>query len=113
MSETAHPIDLQEQLSRLYRGNTDRIKSEHSLVSATGAAPAAWTIKILGLNSYNLYDIQQVQITTIGVTPSTVGGSDTTAFNLAEPFNAPGSVAAGTYAVMWRVGNKNVFYVKP
>jgi hypothetical protein len=32
------------------------------------------------------------------------------AVNLAEPFLDEGTLSAGTYAIMSRVGDKNVFY---
>jgi len=40
-------------------------------------------------------------------------GKQTQAANLAESFHEQGTLAAGTYAVMAMVGNKNVFYAKP
>jgi hypothetical protein len=41
----------------------------------TDAMPPAWTIKILSLDSYNLYNVQLVNITTPGDTPSVVSGN--------------------------------------
>jgi hypothetical protein len=37
----------------------------------------------------------------------------TKAVNMAESFTQTGTLPAGTYAVMARVGGKNVFHVKP
>ena len=112
MSRTTNSVDLQEQLSRLSRAESG-IRDESTLVAATGAMAAAWTIKVLSLDSYNRYNVEQVRITAVGISPGPVGGSETKAFNVAEPFDQTGSVSAGTYAVMWRAGDKNVFYVKP
>ena len=113
MSEGAGVLDVQEQLSRLARQSDQAITEERSLVTATGTAPAAWTIEVVSLREYNVYNVEQVQITMVGSDPAPVGGSATTAFNLAEAFNSDGNVSAGTYAVMWRVGGVNVFYVEP
>ena len=113
MSEGAGVVGVQEQLSRLSRQGSQALQDEQALVTATGAAPAAWTIKIVSLDDYNVYNVEQVQITAAGSNPAPVGGSATTAFNLAEAFDSDGNISAGTYAVMWRVGGVNVFYVTP
>ena len=113
MSEGAGVLGVQEQLSRLGRQGSQAIQDEQSLVTATGTAPAGWTVKVVSLDEYNVYNVEQVQITTAGSLPALVGGSATTAFNVAEAFDSDGNVSAGTYAVMWRVGGVNVFYVEP
>lgn len=113
MSKQSGNIELAEKVGRLERRGRERISGEHSIVAATGATAAAWTIKVVSLDSHNLYNVRQVLIGSAGSNPAVVGGSDTTAFNIAESFTATGSVAAGTYAVMWRVGGKNVFYAVP
>jgi len=38
-------------------------------------------------------------------------GQQVQAVNLAEPFLEAGQLSAGTYAIMFKVGEKNVFYV--
>jgi len=105
--------DIQQKLSRLIRENSLGIQNEQNLVKATGTLPPSWTVRIKSLNSYNRYEVEQVQIKSPGINPSLVSGSSTLAYNLAESFIASGNLNAGTYAVMWRAGNKNVFYVKP
>jgi len=40
-------------------------------------------------------------------------GEPMQATNLAESFLTQGSLAAGTYALMCRVGDNNVFYATP
>jgi len=47
-----------------------------------------------------------------GSLPVEIGG-EMQAVNLAESFLEDGQLSAGTYAVMSRVGDKNVFHVKP
>jgi|GEM_PF-593706 len=112
MTDGTNNVELQEKLARLARRSGQGIQDELALVRATGAMPPAWTIKILSLDSYNLYNVQLVNITTPGDTPSVVSG-DLQAYNVAEPFTEDGSISSGMYAVMWRVGKNNVFYVKP
>jgi hypothetical protein len=113
LADVAGGMDLQEQVSRLRRREGQGIPDETALVTATGAAPAAWTVEIVSNVEKNLYTVRQVKILSVGVTPVTVGGSETQAFNLAESFLAAGALAAGTYAVMWRVGDRNVINVEP
>jgi len=113
MVQEAGSTALQEQLSRLRREGAGQLRQEGALVTAPGAMPPAWAVKVIGRQSYNLYNVEQVEIVAAGFNPTPVTGSETAAYNLAESFVAQGSVAEGTYAVMWRAGSKNVFYVKP
>lgn len=112
MAEANQAIEMQERLARLQRSQQAR-QAESVLVAASGAAPPAWLIEVIGSIEYNLYEVRQVRISSSGMAPAPVGGSTTEAFNIAESFTAAGTLTAGTYAVMWRVGDKNVFYVKP
>ena len=105
--------DLQEQVARLRRREGKGIPDESALVTATGAAPAAWTVEVVGNVEKNLYTVRQVKILSVGVPPVTISGSETQAFNLAESFLTAGQLTAGTYAVMWRVGDRNVIQVEP
>ena len=106
-------IDMQESLARLNREQGQGVKDEYALVAASGAMLPAWMIEVVSNAEYNLYNVRQVRILSPGVEPVTLSGSETEAFNLAESFLSTGSVAAGTYAVMWRAGDQNVFYVIP
>ena len=104
--------ELQEELAKLKRRQRDSERPERAVVTATGTVPPAWAIKVLSLDSYNVYDVQLVDIKLPGVPPSPVTGS-LKAYNLAESFTSNGSLSAGTYAVMWRVGKNYVFNVGP
>ena len=113
MTDNINGVVLQEKLARLSRVNSAGIKEEQAMVAATGTQPPAWTIEVVSLDSYNLYNVRQVNITTPGSDPVGVTGSNTQAYNLAESFTSSGSVLPGTFAVMWRGGSDNVFYVIP
>ena len=113
MSDNTNGIELQENLSRLSRADTRGLKDEGTLVTATGTQPPAWAIKIVSLDSYNLYNVRQVNIYLTGADPVEVTGSNTKAYNLSESFTETGTVPEGTFAVMWRVGNNNVFHITP
>lgn len=106
-------VNLDEVVSRLKRRDSEAFDYEQARVTTTGASPAAWIVKILSLDSYNIYNVQQVGLSLPGYAPIPLSNSATQAVNIAEPFESTGSLASGTYAVMWRVGTANVFAVAP
>jgi hypothetical protein len=71
---------------------------------------AAWAVKVKSLSSYNVYNVRSVEIGDPGTLPVELGGQ-MQAVNMAESFLADGQLSAGTYAIMFRVGDKNVFHV--
>ncbi len=91
--------------------NTESLK-EVSVVTSPGARTAAWAVKVKSLSSYNLYNVCAMQIGEPGSLPVEIG-QQMQAVNLAESFLNQGTLSAGTYAVMTRAGDKNVFYAKP
>ena len=82
---------------------------EVSVVTSPGARAAGWAVKVKSLFSYNVYNVRVVVIGDAGTLPVEIG-AQTEAVNLAESFLQDGQLSAGTYAVMFRVGEKNVFY---
>ena len=110
MSNGANTSDTQQLLERLARvGSQDR--GEISVVASPGARVAAWAVKIKSLSSYNVYNVRAVEIGEAGSLPVEIGGQ-MQAVNLAESFLEDGQLSAGTYAVMSRVGDKNIFYAQ-
>jgi hypothetical protein len=82
---------------------------EVSVVTSPGARAAAWAVKVKSNSSYNVYNVVAVVIGDAGTVPSEIG-KQMQAVNLAESFLEEGTLPAGTYTVMFRVGDKNVFY---
>ncbi len=111
MSDGANIVNGQQILERLARKGSEQIQ-EVSVVTSPGARTAAWAVKVKSNSSYNVYDVVAVVIGDAGSIPVEIG-QQTLAVNLAESFQQQGTLSAGTYAVMFRVGDKNVFYVKP
>lgn len=110
MSNGANTSDTQQLLERLARvGSQDR--GEISVVASPGARVAAWAVKIKSLSSYNVYNVRAVEIGDPGSLPVEIG-EQMQAVNLAESFLEDGQLSAGTYAVMSRVGDKNIFYAQ-
>ncbi len=85
---------------------------EISIVTSPGARATAWAIKVKSHSSYNVYNVITVVIGGPGSLPAEIG-KQTQAINLAESFYEQGTLPEGTYAVMSRVGDKNVFYAIP
>jgi len=111
MSNAAEIIESQQVLERLSREGLQGV-AEIAVVTSPGARTAAWAVKVKNLSSYNIYNVITVVIHAPGAIPSEIG-QETQAVNLAEPFTQQGTLPAGTYAIMSRVGDKNVFCVKP
>ena len=109
MSSGANFVDSQELLARLGRRGSEVIR-EVSVVTSPGARAAAWAIKVKSLSSYNVYNVRAVEIGGPGTLPVEIGGQ-MQAVNMAESFLGDGGLSAGTYAIMFRVGDKNIFYV--
>ena len=111
MSETISNDDSRQVLERLTRQGSQGTE-EVAVVTSPGARTAAWAVKVKSNSSYNIYNVVTVIITAPGLAPSEIG-KQVEAVNLAESFTQQGMLPAGTYTVMSRVGDKNVFYVKP
>ena len=103
--------DNQQVLQRLAREGSKSMQ-ETSAVTSPGARAAAWAIKVKSHSSYNVYNVITVVIGAAGTVPLEMG-QQTQAVNLAESFESEGTLSTGTYAMMSRVGDKNVFYAVP
>ena len=111
MSNTTRSVSSQQTLDRLCREGSQGA-SEIAVVTSPGARTAAWTVKVKSHSSYNVYNVIAVVIGDAGSEPSEIG-QQMQAVNLAESFTEQGTLPAGTYAIMVRVGGKNVFYAEP
>jgi len=106
-----HVTDQTQLLADLAReGSQDR--REASVVVSPGAGVTAWAVKVKSHVAYNVYKVRAVVVGDAGAIPPEMG-EQMEATNLAESFLGQGSLPAGNYAVMCRVGDKNVFYAKP
>ena len=108
MSNGANIVNSQEILERLSRQGSQETR-ETSVVTSPGARAAAWAVKVKSNSSYNVYNVRAVVIGDAGSLPSEIG-QEMQAVNLAESFLQTGQLVAGTYAVMFKVGEKYVFY---
>lgn len=111
MSNAANIANRQQVLDRLSRAGSQGT-GEIAVVTSPGARAAAWAVKVKSNSSYNVYNVVAVVIYDAGSVPTEIGWQ-MQAVNLAESFTQTGTLPAGTYVVMARVGDKNVFYAKP
>ena len=108
MSNQANIQNNQQELERLSRKGSLPIAEKSVLVSA-GTGAGSWAGKVESLSSYNVYNVCLVEINEAGFVPSEIG-QNMQAYNLAESFIATGTLAVGTYVVVAKVGEKNIFY---
>jgi len=111
MSNGQESINSRELLERLAREGS-REEREVSIVTSPGARESGWAVKVKSHISYNVYNVIAVEIGGPGSLPVEIG-QQMQAVNLVESFLQEGTLSAGTYAAMLRVGDKNVFYAEP
>jgi hypothetical protein len=111
MSNTTRNVNSQQMLDRLCREGSQGT-GEIAVVTSPGARTAAWAVKVKSHSSYNVYNVIAVIIGDAGSEPSEIG-QQMQAVNLAESFTGQGTLPANTFAVMVRVGGKNVFCAEP
>ena len=111
MSNATRNVSSQQMLDRLCREGSQGA-GEITVVTSPGARTTAWTVKVKSHSSYNIYNVIAIVIGNSGSEPSEIG-QQMLAVNLAESFTEQGILPADTYAIMVRVGGKNVFYAEP
>jgi hypothetical protein len=109
--ENRYLTDQQQLLAGLARENSEA-KRETSAVVSPGARIPARIVRVTSHVDYNLYLVQAVIPGGLGIEPIAIG-EQTEAINLAESFVSQGTLAPGGYAILTRVGEKNVFYAVP
>jgi hypothetical protein len=110
MSAQSQTDESRQTLERLARSGLDL--TERAVAASPGSIAQVLSGKIKSLSSYNVYNVTPVTIGLEGSLPIEVGG-EFKAFNLAESFFQQGQLQAGSFVVISRVGDKNVFWAKP
>jgi hypothetical protein len=83
-------------------------RRETSVVAGAGTSADVWAVKVKSLVACNIYRVRPIILGDVGTIPVELG-QEVEAVNLAESFLAPGTVAAGTYALLFRIGEHNAF----
>jgi hypothetical protein len=108
MNNSINIVENQQVLERLARQGSEA-NPETSVVISPGARAAAWTARVKSHSSYNVYNVRAVEIGGAGSIPVEIGG-EVQAVNVAESFFEDGRLSAGACVIMFRVGEKYVFY---
>ena len=111
MSGSVNITEGQQVLQRLARRGSEQAQ-DVSVVTSPGSRASAWAVKVKSNSSYNVYNVVAVVLGAAGSAPVEIG-AQTQAVNLAESYLQQGTLSAGTLAIMFRVGDKNIFYAKP
>jgi hypothetical protein len=111
MSDGVNISQGRQTLERLARRGSEQAQ-EVSVVTSPGARASAWAVKVKSHYSYNAYNVIAVVIGAAGSAPVEIG-AQMQATNLAESYLQQGTLPAGTLAIMFRVGETNVFYAQP
>ncbi len=106
--ENRHLTDQQQLLAEMARAGSET-RRETSTVVSPGARIPARVVVVKGRVAYNVYTVRAVVIGSPGELPMEIG-EQMEAVNVAESFLSEGTLASGTYAIVSRVGEKNVFY---
>lgn len=109
--DNRHIIDQQQFLAEMARSGSGH-RQETSAPVSPGGGSWAWPVTITSHVHYNVYGVRAVTLDEAGSVPSEFGGQ-MEATNLAEPFLSQGTLPIGTYAIMCRLGERNIFYAKP
>jgi hypothetical protein len=110
MSDELVQNEQQQLISRLMR-NSDG-PNENAFVTSAGGKIAGFVAKVISKYNYNHYNVRAVELNPCGVPPMVVGSS-VIAVNVAEDFSEQGNLVAGTYVVMFRIGEYYCFYATP
>ncbi len=110
MNGQSQTNESRQTLERLARTGLDL--TERAVAASPGSAAQVLAGKIINLLLYNAYNVRAIVILEEGLTPTLIGGQFK-AFNLAESFTQQGQLQAGSYVVISKIGDKNVFYAKP
>ena len=108
MSNGINTVNNQQELDRLARAGSQET-GEISVVTSPGARAAAWAVKVKSNSSYNVYNVRMVVVGDAGTLPVEIG-QQMQAVNLAESFLQQGTLSAGSYVIIFKVGEKNIFY---
>ncbi len=108
MADIKPAPDVQQVLQRLSQEIWQQNQEAYTVSSSSGEN-VIWVIKVISHYDYNVYNVIKVIVGVVGAGP-TETGIQIKATNVAESFLQQGQLSSGTYAVMFRIGDKNIFY---
>jgi hypothetical protein len=109
--DNRYTTDQQQVLADMARGGPSHLQETSALVRPGGGVSAC-AVVVKSRIDRNVYLVRAVIVNEAGTMPLEVGEL-MKATNLAESYLAQGTLASGVYAIMLRVGERNVFYAVP
>lgn len=109
--DNRYTTDQQQVLADMARGGPSH-RQETSALVRPGGGVSACAVVVKSRIDGNVYLVRAVVVNEAGTMPLEVGEL-MKATNLAESYLAQGTLASGTYAIQFRLGERNVFYAVP
>jgi len=110
MSDELTQNEQQQLISRLMRNGEGL--NENAFVTSAGVKITGFVGKVISKHDYNHYNVRTVELNPCGFPPTSVGSS-VIAVNVAESFTSQGTLAAGKYVIMFKLGEYYCFYAIP
>lgn len=107
MSDEFTQNEQQQLIERL--GRSSEGLNENAFVTSAGGRITGFVAKVISKNDYNHYNVKAVELNPSGIPPSTIG-REVVAVNVAESFIYQGNLAAGSYVIMFKMGEYYCFY---
>ncbi len=107
MADNFAQNEQQQFVERLLRSSEGL--SESAFVTSAGGKIVGFVAEVVSKYDYNYYNVRTVEVDIIGTDP-TIIGNQVRAVNVAESFTSQGNLPAGSYVIIFRVGDKYVFY---
>jgi hypothetical protein len=102
--------EQQQFVDRLLR-NSEGLP-ETAFITSAGGKITGFVAKVISKYDYNHYNVRVVELGPAGTYPTVLGGQ-VVAVNVAESFLSQGTLAAGKYVIMFKIGEYYVFYAIP
>ncbi|MGB8226282.1 MAG: hypothetical protein WCE45_05385 [Sedimentisphaerales bacterium] len=107
MSDNIAQSEQQQFIERLSRQSTGL--NESAFVTSAGGRTIGFVAKVISKFNYNHYNVKAVEVDGAGSIP-TVVGSQVEAVNVAEPFLSQGNLPAGSFVIIFKIGEYYCFY---
>jgi hypothetical protein len=107
MSDNIAQSEQQQFIERLSRQSAGL--NESAFVTSAGGRTIGFVAKVISKFNYNHYNVKAVEVDGAGSFPIVVG-NEVRAVNVAEPFLAQGNLPAGSYVIIFKIGEYYVFY---
>jgi len=99
--------EQQQFIERLSRQSTGL--NESAFVTSAGGRTIGFVAKVISKFNYNHYNVKAVEVDGAGSIPMVVG-NEVRAVNIAEPFLSQGNLPAGSFVIIFKIGEYYCFY---